>query len=75
MNLSTGRILIIVALVVVGLAVLANGFLDDGATVARSSGSAVAQLAARVHPPPVERDLVADRHARTRRRRASSSSR
>ncbi len=39
MNLSTGRILIIVALVVAGLAVLANGFLDDGATVAAPSGS------------------------------------
>ena len=28
MNLSTGRVLIIVALVVAGLAVLANGFLE-----------------------------------------------
>ena len=39
MNLSTGRVLIIVALVVAGLAVLANGFLDDEATVAAPSGS------------------------------------
>ncbi len=34
MNLSTGRILIIVALIVAGLAVLANGFLDSDATLA-----------------------------------------
>lgn len=34
MNLSTGRILIIVALVVAGLAVLANGFVDTGGTAA-----------------------------------------
>ena len=39
MNLSTGRILIIVALVVAGLAVLANGFVDTGETVATPSGS------------------------------------
>ena len=32
MNLSTGRVLVIVALVVVGLAVLANGFSDSGTT-------------------------------------------
>jgi hypothetical protein len=31
-NLSTGRVLVIVALVVVGLAVLANGFSDSGST-------------------------------------------
>jgi len=31
-NLSTGRVLVIVALVVVGLAVLANGFSDSGTT-------------------------------------------
>ena len=30
MNLSTGRVLVIVALIVVGLAVLANGFSDSG---------------------------------------------
>ena len=30
MNLSTGRVLVIVALIVVGLAVLANGFADEG---------------------------------------------
>ncbi len=39
MNLSTGRIAIIVALIVVGLAVLANGFLDDGQATAAPSGS------------------------------------
>jgi LytR cell envelope-related transcriptional attenuator len=33
-NLSTGRVLIIVALVVAGLAVLANGFADSGTTAA-----------------------------------------
>jgi len=38
-NLSTGRILIIVALIVGGLAVLANGFLDTDATVATPAGS------------------------------------
>lgn len=39
MNLSIGRVVIIVALVVVGLAVLANGFLDQGSTAAAPSGS------------------------------------
>ena len=34
MNLSTGRVLIIVALVVAGLAILANGFADSESTVA-----------------------------------------
>lgn len=34
MNLSTGRVLVIVALIVVGLAVLANGFSDSGTTAA-----------------------------------------
>ena len=38
-NLSTGRVLIIVALVVAGLAVLANGFIEPGSTVAAPSGS------------------------------------
>jgi LytR cell envelope-related transcriptional attenuator len=33
-NLSTGRVLIIVALIVAGLAVLANGFADTGTTSA-----------------------------------------
>jgi LytR cell envelope-related transcriptional attenuator len=33
-NLSTGRVLVIVALVVVGLAVLANGFSDSGTSAA-----------------------------------------
>jgi len=31
-NLSTGRVLVIVALIVVGLAILANGFSDSGTT-------------------------------------------
>ena len=34
MNLSTGRVLIIVVLIVGGLAILANGFADTGTTVA-----------------------------------------
>ena len=38
-NLGTWRIAIIVALVVVGVAVLANGFDDDGTAVAAPSGS------------------------------------
>jgi hypothetical protein len=33
-NLSTGRVLVIVALVVVGLAILANGFSDSGTSAA-----------------------------------------
>jgi hypothetical protein len=36
-NLSTGRVLVIVALIVVGLAVLANGFSDSGSTGAALS--------------------------------------
>jgi hypothetical protein len=36
-NLSTGRVLVIVALIVVGLAVLANGFADTGTTAATPS--------------------------------------
>jgi hypothetical protein len=51
-NLSTGRILIIVALVVAGLAVLANGFLDDGATVAAPSGSALPSGTGTTTSPP-----------------------
>ena len=51
MNLSTGRVLIIVALVVAGLAVLANGFLDDGATVATPSGSAAPSSSTSTPPP------------------------
>jgi hypothetical protein len=39
MNLSTGRVLIIVALIVAGLAVLANGFADEGTAAASPSGS------------------------------------
>jgi hypothetical protein len=33
-NLSTGRVLVIVALIVVGLAILANGFSDSGTSAA-----------------------------------------
>jgi len=50
-NLSTGRILIIVALVVAGLAVLANGFLDDAATVAVPSVT-VSPSTGESTPPP-----------------------
>jgi hypothetical protein len=39
MNLSTGRIVIIVGLIVVGLAVLANGFEGDTTTATAASGS------------------------------------
>ena len=39
MNLSTGRVLIIVALIVAGLAVLANGFADEGTTAATPTSS------------------------------------
>lgn len=53
MNLSTGRILIIVALVVAGLAVLANGFLDDEATVAAPSSSA-SPSSTESPPPPTD---------------------
>jgi hypothetical protein len=52
-NLSTGRILIIVALVVAGLAVLANGFLDDEATVAAPSSSA-SPSSTESPPPPTD---------------------
>ncbi len=37
MNLSTGRVLVIVALIVVGLAILANGFSDAGTSAATLS--------------------------------------
>lgn len=37
MNLSTGRVLVIVALIVVGLAILANGFSDSGSSAATLS--------------------------------------
>jgi hypothetical protein len=36
-NLSTGRVLVIVALIVGGLAILANGFSDSGSTAAATS--------------------------------------
>ena len=56
MNLSIGRVVIIVALVVVGLAVLANGFLDQGSTAAAPSGSltpsvSVSQSSSTTSPP------------------------
>ena len=37
MNLSTGRVLVIVALIVGGLAILANGFTDSGSSAATTS--------------------------------------
>ena len=37
MNLSTGRVLVVVALVVAGLAVLANGFGNDGTSAATTT--------------------------------------
>jgi hypothetical protein len=40
MNLSTGRIVIIVGLIVIGLAVLANGFVDGTTTAATPTSSA-----------------------------------
>lgn len=54
MNLSTGRILIIVALVVAGLAVLANGFVDDGGTVAAASASPTPSTSVSVAPTSTE---------------------
>ena len=37
MNLSTGRVLVVVALVVAGLAILANGFGNDGTSAATTT--------------------------------------
>jgi hypothetical protein len=53
-NLSTGRILIIVALVVAGLAVLANGFVDTGGTVAAPAGSPTPSTSGSVPPSTTE---------------------
>jgi hypothetical protein len=52
-NLSTGRVLIIVALIVAGLAVLANGFADSGPTVAATpTGSpSVGRISTETQPP------------------------
>lgn len=54
MNLSTGRVLVIVALIVVGLAVLANGFADSGTTAATLSPTPSPTGAAHTStsPPP-----------------------
>ena len=54
MNLSTGRILIIVVLVVAGLAVLANGFVDDGASVAATSATPTPSTSVAVSPTSTE---------------------
>lgn len=54
MNLSTGRILIIVVLVVAGLAVLANGFVDDGSTVAATSASPTPSTSVSVVSTPTD---------------------
>jgi hypothetical protein len=54
-NLSTGRVLVIVALIVVGLAVLANGFADTGTTAATRSPTPSAgggQTSSSSAPPP-----------------------
>ena len=53
MNLSTGRILIIVALVVAGLAVLANGFVDTG-SVGASSGTPAPSTSGSAAPSSTE---------------------
>jgi hypothetical protein len=49
MNLSTGRVLIIVALIVAGLAVLANGFADEGTTAGASPTPAPTSDASPTH--------------------------
>jgi hypothetical protein len=49
-NLSTGRILIIVVLIVAGLAVLANGFIDTGGTVAATTGPPAPSTSGSVAP-------------------------
>jgi hypothetical protein len=49
-NLSTGRILIIVVLIVAGLAVLANGFVDTGGTVAATTGTPAPSTSGSVAP-------------------------
>ncbi len=62
MNLGTARIVVIVALVVVGVAVLANGFTDRGTALEPSAGSTpspsvspsetASPTAAQTTPPP-----------------------
>jgi hypothetical protein len=54
-NLSTGRVLVIVALIVVGLAVLANGFSDSGtsaATLTPTPSSGGGHTSPSSTPPP-----------------------
>ncbi len=64
-NLGTGRIVVIVALIVAGLAILANGF-SDGASVAAPGGGTVVSPSG-----SSERDAVLGRDADRRRRHRS----
>lgn len=50
-NLGTARIVVIVALVVAGVAVLANGFSDAGTTLAAPSGGGVTTTPPASSPP------------------------
>lgn len=52
MNLSTGRVLIIVALVVAGLAILANGFADEGTAAATPTSSPTRGVSPTETQPP-----------------------
>ena len=56
MNLSTGRVLIIVVLIVGGLAILANGFADSGTTAAATPTSSPTggSTSTETSPPPSE---------------------
>ena len=56
MNLSTGRVLVIVALIVGGLAILANGFTDSGSAAAPSvsPSSTSGGHSSSTSPPPTE---------------------
>jgi hypothetical protein len=51
-NLSTGRVLIIVALIVAGLAVLANGFADEGPAVASPTRTTSSSTSPPASEPP-----------------------
>jgi hypothetical protein len=51
-NLSTGRVLIIVALIVAGLAVLANGFADEPTTAAVPTESSSPRSSTQSTEPP-----------------------
>ncbi len=54
MNLSTGRVLVIVALIVGGLAILANGFADSGSSAAPSASPSATSggHSSSTSPPP-----------------------